>query len=104
MICNHVNPPGYAFCAVCGQSLSVRRCACGFGCASMDRYCGRCSAELDANQTMHEGEAGGQGRRRYDLNLLQEVADRSIAAAGGPATKVDQDDIARMLDAVKKAG
>ncbi len=70
----------------------------------MDRYCGRCSAELDANQARQESGPGGQDSGQYDLNLLQAVADRSIAAAGGPPTKVDQDDIARMLAAGKKAG
>ncbi|MEE9146478.1 MAG: zinc ribbon domain-containing protein [Candidatus Tectomicrobia bacterium] len=104
MVCKHSNPPGYAFCAACGQSLSERRCACGFACAPMDRYCGRCSAELDANQPMHAGEPEGEGSGRYDLNLLQEVADRCTAAAGGPPTQVDQDDIARMLDDLKEAG
>ncbi len=104
MLCSHDNPPGYAFCAVCGQTLVVQRCSCGFVCHATDHYCGRCGAALDKKHTAVEGESRIRQNGQYDLNILREAADRRKSTLGGPRTKVNQNDIRRMLDAMKKAG
>jgi hypothetical protein len=59
---------------------------------------------LERNATSVEGESSIRRNDQYDLNLLQEVAGRRKSTLGDQKTKLDQDDIRRMLEAVKKAG
>jgi hypothetical protein len=102
MPCSHANPPGYAVCAVCGQELAIRRCACGFVCRKQDDYCGRCGTALDAGASSQRSTPRLRQSGHYDLTLLQEVANKGLLRLGRAKTKVDQDDIRQMLAAMKK--
>jgi len=102
MPCSHTNPPGHAFCAVCGQALAIRRCACGFVCCKQDKYCGRCGTTLDADAISQRQTPQLRQSGHYDLTILQEVASKGLLRPGGAKTKVDQDDIREMLAAMKK--
>ena len=102
MPCSHTNPSGHAFCAVCGQVLAIRRCACGFVCRTQDDYCGRCGTALDADAISQRRTPQLRQSGHYDLTVLQEVASKGRRRLGGTKTKVDQDDIREMLAAMKK--
>jgi hypothetical protein len=102
MPCSHTNPPGYAFCAVCGQALTIHRCACGFVCGKQDKYCGRCGTMLDADAVSQRQTPQLRQSGHYDLAVLQEVASKALQRPGGAKTKVDQDDIRQLLAAMKK--
>ena len=102
MPCSHTNPPGYAFCAACGQILAIRRCVCGFVCRQQDDYCGRCGTALNADAITQQSTPHLRQSGQYDLTVLQEVASKGRLRLGGAKTKVDQDDIRQMLAAMKK--
>ena len=102
MPCSHTNPPGYAFCTVCGQALTIHRCTCGFVCSKQDKYCGRCGTTLDADALSQRHTPQLRQSGHYDLMLLQEVASKGLQQPEGAKTKVDQDDIRQLLAAMKK--
>ena len=103
MGCSHDNPPGYAFCGACGQALAVQRCGCGFVCQATERYCGRCGTGLERQPADVQGASHVRRNGQYDLTILREVAGKRKSTLGGPKAQVDQNDIRRMLDAMKKA-
>ena len=47
MSCHHSNPPGYSFCATCGEAQDVLRCRCGFSNPKVNLYCGQCGLNLN---------------------------------------------------------
>jgi len=102
MSCRHENPPGYAFCTICGQALAVHRCACGMACSITDHYCGRCGMKLDSTTAAGSSTPSIPRSGQYDLNVLQEVASRHKPVVGGPKTRMDQHDIRQLLQARQK--
>jgi hypothetical protein len=102
MSCRHDNPPGYAFCTTCGEVLAVRRCTCGLACSMTDRYCGRCGTALDSKTAAGHSTASIERNGQYDLNVLQEVANRHKSVSTGAKTRMDQNDVRRLLQARQK--
>ncbi len=103
MSCGHRNPPGYVFCGTCGAAVEHRRCRCGFVGARDDRFCGRCGADLEEHLELQDGPTPTTSAGRYDLARIIQRAEQDGGVGKDPGAKVDQDDIRRMLDAMKKA-
>jgi hypothetical protein len=100
MSCRHENPPGYAFCTICGQALAVRRCACGWACGMADSYCGRCGTAFDRPPAASARLPSTPPSGRYDLHVLQELARRRTVE--GPQSRGDQPDSRRLVPALPK--
>ncbi|HCA27810.1 MAG TPA: hypothetical protein DEP05_09300 [Betaproteobacteria bacterium] len=104
MGCKHSNPPGYAFCASCGEPLAHRRCRCGFVCADNDSFCGQCGAALaNTHSAQKKGSAQIEDAdHRFDLQQLMELAAQENQYVETQKARVTQDDIRKLLAKRKK--
>ncbi len=98
MSCRHSNPPGHAFCGVCGEPLPHQRCRCGFVAGAKDAYCGRCGWSF--------AEAGSQQPEKPVINADQRIDLEHLAAQAAQEkqfletthkARVTQDDIRKLL-------
>ncbi len=103
MACNHKNPPGVAFCVVCGCSRPHQRCdRCGAVCDERFLYCGQCGFAL-ADQVQPTQRALVSGSNTYDLaTLMGAVGKKDEVAKIESKSKASQDDIKALLAAKKK--
>lgn len=102
MSCSHANPPGYLFCASCGETLDPVRCRCGFVVAPGDAFCGRCGAK-SAAPVAQTGQPTTATDRRLDLeHLTQRAAQEKQFLESTDKARVTQDDIRKLLTARRK--
>jgi hypothetical protein len=98
MTCSHSNPPGYAVCGTCGESLPHARCRCGFIAALNDAYCGRCGAALVTAAEAAPQRAAMDADHRFDLErLAAQAAEENKFLETTHKARVTQDDIRKLL-------
>ncbi len=98
MSCQHSNPPGYAFCATCGEPLPHVRCRCGFAAGVTDAFCGRCGAALVLASEPGQERVVMDADRRFDLErLAEQAAQEKQFLDTTHRARVTQDDIRKLL-------
>lgn len=97
MSCSHSNPPGYAFCGTCGETLPHALCRCGFAAGVSDAFCGRCGAALVAVAGATSPRAM-DADHRFDLErLAAQAAEENQFLETTHKARVTQDDIRKLL-------
>lgn len=97
MSCGHANPPGYAFCGTCGETLERVRCRCGFVASAGEAFCGRCGVNL-AEIAAGSGSAVVEVGHRFDLeSLVRQAAQEKQFLESTHKAHVTQEDIRKLL-------
>lgn len=102
MSCNHVNPPGYAFCGTCGRALDNPRCRCGFVGSAGDVFCGRCGTDI-SKAPASDALPIVDGDQRFDLeSMVRQAANEKQFLESTHKAHVTQDDIRKLLTKRRK--
>lgn len=97
MVCEHVNAPGYRYCAQCGQAIAPHICSCGFLSNDAHRFCGGCGV-LIAREIDGDIKSDQRGDTRYDLNeLLTSLTHVDVTDVAASPIHMAQDDIAAIF-------
>lgn len=103
MSCTHSNPPGYAFCGTCGETLPHLRCRCGFTAGVNETYCGRCGAALAPAGAEAAQPAVMDADHRFDLvRLAEQAAQENKYLETTHRARVTQDEIRKLLTKRRK--
>ena len=100
MSCAHDNPPGYHYCAQCGQALDFVVCRCGFVARPEDHFCGGCGLYLRPGLGA-PAETPARGER-FALAELMAEAQRENEIVDKASVRVTQEDIRKLIELRRK--
>lgn len=99
MACQHDNPPGYRFCAICGAPIPHTLCRCGFAGGASDLYCGQCGDKLAETTRPAENAhtPAVDADNRFNLEQMVALAAKENQYLETLKTHVTQEDIRKLL-------